>query len=164
MILELQDKRCVEAAEGWLGLGNWREAIAELDQIPPQMQEHPLVLRARWGIQGASGKWESAVDTARAIAKKLPDDSWGWIHWAYSLHELKRTKEAQSVLRPIADQFPNESTIQYNMACYCCQLGQAEESRQWLERAMALEGKKHIRAMALEDPDLEPLWKEIAGI
>jgi len=163
MSLELQDRRFLEAAEGWLELGNWREAGVELDQISPEIQGHPLVLRTRWGIQGASGNWEAAVETARVITEKAPENSWGWIQWAYSLHELKRTKEAQDVLRQVVEQFPEESTMQYNMACYCCQLGQTEESWQWLKRAVVGEGKKRIREMALEDPDLKPLWKEIAG-
>ena len=164
MTLELHDQRCVEAAEGWLGLGNWREATLELDQITPSMRGHPAVLCVRWGILGASGKWEAAVETARIITEKQPEDAWGWIQWAYSLHELKRTKEAQDVLRRVVDQFPDETTIEYNLACYCCQLGELKESRQWLERAMAREGKKHIRELALVDPDLKPLWRELAEI
>jgi hypothetical protein len=94
----------------------------------------------------------------------LPDNSWGYIHWAFSLHELKRTKEAQGVLLPIADKFPNQYIISYNLACYCCQLGQKKESMQWLGKAIDLAGEKVIRVMALDDPDLEPLRNEILGI
>jgi hypothetical protein len=32
----------------------------------------------------------------------------------------------------------------------------------WLETAIDLAGKKDIRMMALEDPDLEPLWNQIS--
>jgi hypothetical protein len=83
------------------------------------------------------------------------------IHWAYSLHELKRTKEARAVLLPMADKFPDQYIIPYNLACYCCQLGELKESLQWLGKAIDLAGKKEIRLMALEDPDLEPLRKQI---
>jgi hypothetical protein len=34
----------------------------------------------------------------------------------------------------------------------------------WLEKGMDLAGKKDIRQMALDDPDLEPLWTEIGEI
>ena len=35
---------------------------------------------------------------------------------------------------------------------------------QWLGQAIDLAGKKDITRMALEDPDLEPLWERIEGI
>jgi hypothetical protein len=35
---------------------------------------------------------------------------------------------------------------------------------QWLEEAIDLAGKKDIRLMALDDPDLEPLWTKIGEI
>jgi hypothetical protein len=82
----------------------------------------------------------------------------------YSLHELKRTKEAHAVLLPIADKFPDEYMISYNLACYACQLGNRKESLQWLGKAIDLAGKKDIRLMALDDSDLEPLWNDISEI
>jgi len=93
----------------------------------------------------------------------LPENSWGFIHYPYSLHELKRTKEAYAVLIPVVDKF-DDSTIRYNLACYSCQLGNLKESMQWLEKAIDIAGKKDIRQMALEDPDLEPLWTMIGEI
>ncbi|HEV2695008.1 MAG TPA: hypothetical protein VG347_19090 [Verrucomicrobiae bacterium] len=98
------------------------------------------------------------------MAEMLPGNSWGWIQWAFSLHELKRTKEARGVLLAIADKFPDETMIPYNLACYNCQLGERKEALTWLERAIDLEGKKNIRLMALADPDLEPMWTNISEI
>ena len=34
----------------------------------------------------------------------------------------------------------------------------------WLEQAIDLAGKNDIRSMALNDPDLEPLWTRIGEI
>jgi hypothetical protein len=39
-----------------------------------------------------------------------------------------------------------------------------KEAMKWLEKAIAAGGKKEIQTMALDDPDLEPLWREIAKI
>jgi hypothetical protein len=57
--LELQDRRYLEAAEGWLGLGNFLEANEELECITPQMRAHPDVLCMRWSVyaQEKNGKW-----------------------------------------------------------------------------------------------------------
>jgi hypothetical protein len=35
---------------------------------------------------------------------------------------------------------------------------------QWLEKAIDLAGKEDIRQLALDDPDLEPLWTKIGEI
>jgi tetratricopeptide (TPR) repeat protein len=162
--LEFHDRRHLEAAEGWLGLGNQIEAFEELEQISPQLRVHPDVLELRWQIYAKEKKWEACVNIARAIAKLAPSHSHGWIHLAYSLHELKRTKEARHVLIPIVDKFPKEYLMRYNLACYCCQLGNLKEALQWLQLAIDLAGKKDIRLMALNDPDLEPLWANIGEI
>ena len=161
MELGLNDQRQLNAAEGWLELGDWRQANEELELITPEMQEHPFVLCVRWGIYAKAGKWELSAEVAQEITVATPDNAWGFIHWAYNLHELKRTKEALAVLLPMADKFPDQYIIPYNLACYCCQLGELKESLQWLGKAIDLAGKKEIRLMALEDPDLEPLRKQI---
>jgi predicted Zn-dependent protease len=164
MKLGLKDQRQLEAAEGWLELGNWQESNEELERVTPEMRAHPFVLRVRWGIYAKAEKWEMATEVARSMTVLLPDNSWGYIQWAYALHELKRTKEAHAVLLPVADKFPDDATISYNLACYCCQLGNRNDAMQWLEKAIDLAGKKDIRLMALDDLDLEQLWPDISEI
>jgi predicted Zn-dependent protease len=160
----LNDQRQLNAAEGWLGLGDWVQASKELELITPEMRAHPAVLRVSWGIYAKAEKWELAAEVAQGITVILPDNSWGYIHFAYSLHELKRTREARAVLLPVAGKFPDQYIIQYNLACYCCQLGELKDGLRWLGKAIDVAGKQHIRIMALEDPDLEPLWKQISEI
>jgi predicted Zn-dependent protease len=128
------------------------------------MRGAPVVLHLKWDIYAKAKRWEMASEVGRALSILLPDNSWGWIHWAYSLHELRRTKEAQGVLMPIAHKFADEYIIQYNLACYTCQLGELKEALQWLERAIDFAGKEDIRLMALDDADLEPLWNQISEI
>ena len=164
MKLDSSDQRHLDAAEGWLGLGDWHEANEELERIDPTMRAHPFVLRVRWDIYAKAERWEMAAEVARGISVVLPDNSWGWIHWAYSLHELRHTKEAQGILLRIADKFPDESTIQYNLACYACQLGELKEALRWLEKAIDCAGEEDVRLTALDDPDLEPLWNRISEI
>ena len=40
----------LEAAQGWLELGNHEEANEELELIDAPLRSHPDVLEARWGI------------------------------------------------------------------------------------------------------------------
>ena len=162
--LELHDQRHLDAAQGWFELGNCVEATEELDQITPEMRGHPNVLVVRVAICEAAEKWEYAAEIAKAISELNPDSPFGWIHHAYALHELKRTQEAWNVLLPVVDKFPKEYIIRYNLACYACQLGNLKEAREWLKKAIALAGRKGVTLMVLNDPDLEPFWKEIGSI
>ena len=134
--LEFKDRRHLKAAEGWLELGNVFEANEELENITPQMKAHPDVLCLRWQIYADAKKWEMAAEVARGISITVPDSPFGWIHWAYSLHELKRTKEAYEIVNSVVAKFPDEFMMRYNLACYSCRLGNLKEAKLWLEKAI----------------------------
>jgi len=161
--LPFEDQHHLNSAQGWFELGNHLEAKDELDQITLEMRGHPSVLEVRFHIYAAAKKWEYAAEIARTISDFVPDNPFGFIHQAYSLHELKLTREAWNVLLPVADKFPKEYIIRYNLACYACQLGNLNEAQDWLKQASDLIGTNQVKLLALKDADLEPLWKEIGG-
>lgn len=154
----------LQAAQGWLELGNYVEANEELEKITPQLRAHPMVLAVRWEIYAVAKKWEAALDIAAAIIQLDPDDPLGWIHRSYALHELKRTKEARDNLLRVPENFPISATVRYNLACYECQLGRLEPAKNWLEKAFQLGDSKKMKLAALDDPDLEPLWNRIGEL
>ncbi len=51
--------------------------------------------------------------------------------------------------------------MRYNLACYECQLGRSKQAKHSVEKACKLGEPTKIRLRALDDPDLEPLWREI---
>ena len=155
------DHRYLEAAEGWLGLGNWREAGAELEQIQPQFRLHPSVLEIRYKIHAEAKRWPEAVVVAKTVRDLLPDELWGYFYTAYALHELKDTQAAYDTLATVVAKYPEDYMIQYNLACYACQLGRLEEAQQWLKQAMDLGGQRDLTELALEDEDLKPLWAHL---
>jgi len=159
--LALEDRRHLDAAEGWLGLGNSREANEELEQISASFKAHPEVLELRYKIYSDTKRWDLAVEVGRTVRDLLPNEPWGHFYTAYALHELNHTQEAYDTLRSVVDKFPEEQIMRYNLACYCCRLGRTPEAREWLLTAMKMPGKKDIRELALDDKDLEPLWSEI---
>ena len=162
--LELQDQRYLEAAQGWLGLGNWKEANEELENISSQNRTHLEVLFVRFKINSVARKWEGAYEIARAISEAVPGASFGVFHMAVALHEMKRTEEAWKLLLSVVNNFPDNTYMRYNLACYTCQLGKLKDAMTWLEKAIDLAGKSDLRQMALDDPDLEPLWAVIGSI
>jgi predicted Zn-dependent protease len=154
----------LRAAEGWLELGNTVEAEVELQKLSAASKLHPAVAEVRWQIHAKRKEWKPCIEMARTLTRIAPAEPLGWIHLSYALHELKRTQEAWDNLIDVVDDFPKEPTMRYNLACYACQLGDLPEARRWLKKAFALGRKKETKQMALQDPDLQPLWPEIEGM
>ncbi len=159
--LEPPDRHHLSAATGWLELGNPREARAELLRISQTQQQRPEVLGLHWRICAEEKDWTTALAVARQLVQVDPEDPAGWIHQSYSLHELKRTAEARNLLLGVAEKFNRIGTVAYNLACYACQLGQTDQARRWLDRAIQVSGKDRVKAMALADPDLAPMHEDI---
>jgi predicted Zn-dependent protease len=163
--LEPRDRMHLDAAEGWLGLGNQIEANEELELITPEMRSHPDVLKARYDIHAKAKRWERCVDIAEAIMKFAPESPIGWIRRSLALRELKLTEKALEKLLPAVDEFPEEIGIYYNLACYECVLGNLGGAKLRLAEAFSLAQKQGCfdkwRFAALIDPDLEKLWGEI---
>lgn len=151
------DSHHLAAAEGWLELGNHVEADKELGKLSPETSAHPDVLEIRWQICAKEKKWPACVDIGLAIMKGDPHRSFGWIHHSFALHELKRTQEAYSHLATVADKFPDNWCIPYNLACYCAQLGRLDEAQDWFKKAIAIDDKI-VPIQGIDDPDLKPMW------
>jgi tetratricopeptide (TPR) repeat protein len=161
------DSHHLAAADGWLELGNHIEANEELEKIDPLLRIHPEVLELRWQIYAKESRWEACVQIARALTNLAPNQPDGWLHLSYSLRRAKGggLQAAWEALLPVAEKFPAESTIPYNLACYAAQLNRLDGARDWWEKALKIAqangGFDEIRLTALDDPDLEPLWREI---
>jgi tetratricopeptide (TPR) repeat protein len=154
----------LNAARGWLGLGDPASASAELENITPKCLAHPDVLLVRSEIYHHSKKWDALVAVSETLVKTLPEASEGWVNRSFALHELKRTQEAYDLLLPAVAKFPKHWLIPYNLACYTAQLGKLKDSSTFLQTAFALGDAKRLRLMALDDPDLKPIWAHVSEI
>jgi predicted Zn-dependent protease len=154
------DLHHLRAAQAWFELGNSEEAFAELDAMSPQQRTHPEALTVRWSVYAKAKNWPACLDIATAITTLAPGSPAGWVHRSYTLHELHRTQEAWDALNAVAARFPKNPTIAYNLACYACQLGNTARARELLARAIDLGDPAATKLMALNDPDLTPLWTE----
>jgi len=153
----------LDAAEGWLGLGDICEARAELERLGEPLQTHPDVLRVRWAIAAEERDWPAALRLARALVRATPESSFGWLHQAYALRRVPEggLQAAWDSLLPVLKTFPKVAIIPYNLACYACQMRQLDRARELLQRAILIGDKDHIKQIALEDTDLRALWAEI---
>lgn len=99
----------LEAAEGWLMLGNAVEAHEELEKLPGDANHHPAVLRMRWQVYAAAGLWEVLMGVAPefpdnavvqynlacyAAQMGLLEESCGWLVKAFEIEESAQLKLA----------------------------------------------------------------------
>jgi hypothetical protein len=68
-------------------------------------------------------------------------------------------------LSPVAEKFSPVPNFSYNMACYECQFGRLKAAWKWLEKTFdTAQDLRAFKTMALDDSDLEPLWRDIAEV
>jgi Flp pilus assembly protein TadD len=161
--LEPPDSHHLSAAIGWLGLGNVAEAGAELEKIAPPFQSHPDVLAVQFDIHAAAGKWDAAAEIAGTLTQLEPEEPGAWVSLAYATRRKTGggIPQARAILIQAHRTFPKEQIIAYNLACYDCQLGDLDAAKAWLDKACTLGDARRIKLMALQDPDLKPLWPNI---
>jgi len=85
--MNLDDHRHLEAARGWLGLGDWQSANDELEEITPAVRAHPEVLLVRVEIYLKAGKPEMARSVAQTLVRTCGAD---WrVHYALAQAEVQ---------------------------------------------------------------------------
>lgn len=133
-----------------------RAAKAELRGIPKadRLQLDVLALRAEILLE--EHDWEGLIRTGQELARRHPNDSRGWIHWAYGLRERNMIQGARDVLLTAKRLHPELGVLHFNLACYYCLLGDMPAAKRSLERACRL--KSDWKEAALQDPDLKTFW------
>jgi len=156
MPLEPPDQQRLKSAHGYIELGMWREANAELEEIDAFCRHLPEVLKARVRVYDGLQKW----DAMQIIAIKLMRWNPNLPHWfilaAYATRRAESLEKAGKILIEGEQRHPKDGTIQFNLACYESQMGNLEKAKVHLKKATAAEPQ--FKQIALEDLDLEPLW------
>jgi hypothetical protein len=155
------DRFQIQAAEGWLMLGNPIEAHGELEQVSEQAAHHPAVLTMRWQVYAAAEWWEAAYIVSKALCELAPRSAEAWICQANTLRNYKGVTHAWTLLLGVVNKFPQDAIMRYNLACYAARLGLFEESCGWLVQAFELEESVQLKLAAIYDSDLQPLWDKI---
>jgi tetratricopeptide (TPR) repeat protein len=152
----LVDTKHIEAAEGWLELGNFLEAVRELDLLSKNCRSHPEALEVRWRIFSAGRLWNQCLEIAEALTEAAPERAGSWLCLAHTLHQLDETEGAYQTLLEVVGEFAADGEMLYQLACYACLLGEKVDAQQWLQEAIeagGMEMKKRARA----NPDLRTM-------
>lgn len=156
MDTRVKTERTLLAAQGYSELGMLEDAMAELETLPTAMRETLDVLQVRLSIHMHARRWEPALEASRAICRANPDETLGFIHAAFCLHELGRTEEAKAFLLAGPSALLDEATYHYNLGCYDAALGNIEDAQAHLRASFKLDRK--FREFARTDPDLKSVW------
>ncbi len=132
-----------------------KEAAAELAQIPEPENTALEFQSVRIALLQEQQDWPALRDCAADYARRAPEEAAAWITWAYATRRADSITGAQKVLLAAIPHHPANGTIQFNLACYACQLGELADARHHLDLAIALD--KAFAKAATTDPDLEPL-------
>jgi tetratricopeptide (TPR) repeat protein len=158
-VLDPEDQRRLEVAEGYADLGMFLDALAELDAIAPESRDKPEVLAARVPIYAKLEKWELMQTVARRLVIGEPEHVEWIVSLAYATRRTETIEAAKTMLLDAVERHPSAAILHYNLACYECQLGQIEVAKARLGHAFRLDA--NLRALALEDEDLERLWDSL---
>lgn len=148
-------ERSIIAAQGFLELGMFSDVWREIEGLPPELLARADVLEVLVLSLMGERRWEEALTVARRLREQRPGDPGGFIHEAYCLHELGRTREALDTLLQGPASLQEKPVYFYNAACYRAQLGEVDDAMKLLGRAFAMDGE--LRRSARHDPDLAPL-------
>lgn len=155
-----RDQLHMLAAEGWLELGSPVEAARDVAEV--SRLQHRDVLRMKCLILQAAKEWEGLTICSAALCDRFPEVASGWIGLAEALHRTGRTNRAWQILLCAADKFPDRYLIAFNLARYACRLCDLKGARVWIDRAFYLGDFEAVKNMAQDEPDLGPLWPDIA--
>jgi predicted Zn-dependent protease len=134
MPLEPEDQQHLTRAEGYLELGMYLDANAELEEIDPDVRHVPEVLAIRVHIYSALKQWELMQTVAKKLAQHDPDNPAWPVSWAYATRRVDSIEAAKTILLSAVERFSDEAIFHYNLACYECQHGQLEEAKVRLKR------------------------------
>jgi hypothetical protein len=154
-------------------LRGMRPRLAALAEREPEPRVMPAVIEVVDGVIRAGQA--SGIEEGKAICREAmkrgnaavalrvlevlreldPDDPVHFINSATCLHELGRTAEARELLLAGPPALRERPLVHYTLACYEAQLGDLDEARRRLGRAIEL--RPDLAERATTEADLAPL-------
>lgn len=148
--------RALQAAEGFVFLDLYREALREVDGIDHADQEDSDVLIARIRILLHLARWTSAARLSARGEELHRDEDEFTVQRAFALHQLERGDEAARVLLEAPEWLRRTGILHYNLGCYEARWGNLSVARQCVQAAIQMNAA--MKKNARQDPDLSCLW------
>ena len=148
------------AAEGYIDLGMYNEAGAELRALDPAYFALEPTLVLQLCVYAGLHQWQPAQELATALAKQDPENP-QWAIWSASAAcRLQSVEAAKGILLEALVSHPDNANIHYNLSCYETRLQHYWKAQRHLARAIQIDPR--FKLVAMDDADLEPLWMEVS--
>lgn len=141
------------AAQGYLELEMPEEALREINSLPADVLREEGPLQVKMAIHLRLKHWHEALAICVELRRLYPEQTVGYVHGAFCLHEMGRTREAKELLLSGPPSLLQEPTYHYNLGCYDAVLGNLAEAQNHLKLSFQLNEK--FREIAKCDPDLK---------
>jgi hypothetical protein len=135
------------------------DAANEIECIPPDQKNSSEVLGVRLEIYRAAEKWSLMEVVARELWKRHQDQPVYWNHFAWAVRRAESIESANDILLQAVEKFPEDALTHFNLGCYACQMGNLESAKERVGKSVELDAK--FKLLAIDDPDLESLWRNI---
>jgi len=146
----------INAAQGYLELGMFQRSWDELEAVEPTDRARFEVLAMRLTVLQHMERWQMGAEIARGAQRRYPEEGMLYLLGSYHIRRSEDLPTAFDFLSAGEKYLENEGCYWFNMACYHCQLGRLDETRECVKRAVELDRKYQL--MVLEDEDLRPMW------
>lgn len=148
--------RALQAAEGYVYFGLYREALKELDRLDPDERDDCDVLIARIRVLLHLQRWAKASQLSAKGAALFKDEDEFTVQRAFALHQMNKGEEAARVLLQAPEWLRRTGILHYNLGCYQARWGNLHTARQCVQTAIQINSA--IKKNARQDPDLADLW------
>ena len=153
------DSRAIEAALGYLDLGMAEDAEDEIVHLSPKLYRSKEILRLRASIYSEANWWGRLHEVATLLVNKWPGDCDHWILLGCASRRHQSIEESDAVFQEALIFHEFEPLIYFHLACNSAHSGDIRPAHHQLTNAMLLD--PDIGLIALEDPDLAPLWLDM---
>jgi hypothetical protein len=109
MNLPLEIRRLLDEITGYIGLGMWNDAVAQLEKMPHEFRLLPAYMELRLLISEHFEKWDMAEVVEGHLAKSHPENAFYWIEWGRAARRSISLQRAIDVLLDAEKHHPNEA-------------------------------------------------------
>jgi len=103
-----QDFQSAESAVGYANLGMYTDALAELENLSPQMVGDDGVQEFKLRLLERACRWQDAAGLAARLATSHPDESRWFIAWAFAKRRSDSIETASKILTDAAHLHPKD--------------------------------------------------------
>jgi hypothetical protein len=153
------DCRAIESAIGYMELGMFDDSHDEIESLSPALYSSKAVLSLRASLYSEANWWGPLHEVARVLVNRWPGDCDHWILLGCASRRCVSIAESDDVFLEALIFHEFEPLIYFHLACNSAHVGNWASARHQLTNALLLD--PDIAHIAMEDPDLAPVWIEM---